>query len=341
MNVAREKTVFSKRELLARFVENPPFGFLSRRLRLWRGILTLNWHRIGHGADSAFDRSLWSATPDAFEAQVRTLKQDFDIIRPNDLADVFTHGNGRYVLLTFDDGYRDNYEQAFPILKAHGVPATFFISTGFLDHPRLAWWDEVAWMVRQCKTRRLPVSGWLDRPLSWNAGDCEPAIEALLRRYKMLPGCQTESYLNYLALATGSGRFPSKAFENYWMTWDMVRALQRGGMAIGGHTVSHPVLARLPREHQAREIRECGMRIAEELGEPMAYFSYPVGAPTAFDKETQNCMVREGVQFAFSYYGGYCRFDGWDPLNIPRTPVETYFSPSRFRSIVTLPQLFA
>jgi len=83
------------------------------------------------------------------------------------------------------------------------------------------------------------------------------------------------------------------------------------------------------------------MRIAQELGEPMRYFSYPVGYPAAFDKESQHCLVRAGVHYAFSYYGGYCRFEAYDPLNLPRTPVETYFSPSLFQSIVSFPQFFA
>src|SRR5438876_11155163 len=134
-------------------------------------------------------------------------------------------------------------------------------------------------MERHSYDHRLPASTSLDRPISWTDSDCEAAIGQLLQRYKELPGHFTRPFLNYLGMAIGSGRFPRHQFDNHWMTWDMIRALRRAGMVIGGHTVNHPVLARLSRAQQADEILHCGTRIAQELREPMRYFSYPVGYP--------------------------------------------------------------
>lgn len=307
----------------------------------WSGVLVLNYHRIGNGSQSIFDRGLWSATADAFADQVRFCKVHFDVIAPPDLPHVLDRRRGRYILFTFDDGYRDNYDVAFPILQSAGTPATFFVATGFLDCPRVPWWDEIAWMVRTSKRAAAPLPGWLPAPVRFDDSDREGAVRTLLRGYKNLPAGLTEAYLNDVADATGSGRYAADAGKHLWMTWDMLREMQTRGMTIGGHTVNHPVLTRAPREIQRREIGECGRRLAAELGEPMRFFSYPVGGSEAFDAVTRQCLRDLGVQYAFSYYAGYRRFSDWDDYDIRRVPVEADLSADWFRSTLALPQLFA
>jgi peptidoglycan/xylan/chitin deacetylase (PgdA/CDA1 family) len=112
-------------------------------------------------------------------------------------------------------------------------------------------------------------------------------------------------------------------------------------MTIGGHTVSHPVLARATHEIRRNEIEGCSHRLAKELGEPMRYFSYPVGGRGAFDSVTRECLKEVGVQYAFSNYAGYRRFGDWDDYDIRRVPVEKHLTTDWFRSIVVLPRLFA
>ncbi len=73
------------------------------------------------------------------------------------LPRVLAAKRGRYGMITFDDGYRDNHATALPILKREGVTATFFVATGFIDAPRLPWWDEIAWMVRTSRQDGLEL----------------------------------------------------------------------------------------------------------------------------------------------------------------------------------------
>src|SRR5262245_780264 len=124
-----------KQAILSRLIGETGLRSLSGRVFRWSGVLALNYHRVGDGSQSMFDRGLWSATAEAFVDQIRFCKAHFDIISPADLPDVLARGRGRYILVTFDDGYRDNYEVAFPILKGEGVPATFFVASGFIDSP--------------------------------------------------------------------------------------------------------------------------------------------------------------------------------------------------------------
>ena len=313
---------------------------LHRTVR-WSGVLALNYHRIGDAFGSNFDRGLWSASAEAFAEQIRFCKAQLEIIGPADLPRVLAAKRGRYAMVTFDDGYRDNHAEAFPILKHEGVTATFFVATGFIDSPSLPWWDEIAWMVRTSRQGGLALPAWFDAPIPFDEPHREVAVRKLLRRYKGMPAEATPGYLDALAAAAGTGRCEAGVGRDLWMTWDMLREMKAAGMTIGGHTVTHPVLSRMSAQDQRREILECGRRLAAELGEPMRCFSYPVGNANAFDQTTRECLREAGVSSAFSYYGGYRRFDDWDDYDVRRVAIETELDRDWFRSIVTLPQLFA
>ncbi len=176
-----------------------------RRAPAWSGVLVLNYHRIGHTANTPFFRDAISATPADFDRQLAFLARHADVIGGDELPHVLRTGRGRHVMITFDDGYLDNYDLAFPLLARHGLPATFFICTGLLDTRGLAWWDEIAWMVRTSTRRELPVSSWLEAPIPL-AEDREPAIKSVIERFRSLPGEQTAAFLDHVAEATGTGR---------------------------------------------------------------------------------------------------------------------------------------
>jgi len=197
-------------------------------------VLVLNYHRVGNGDELPFDRALWSADEEAFTNQVKFCRSQLDVIAPDDLQRVVSKGRGRYALITFDDGYRDNYEIAFPILKSEGVPATFFVATGPVDSPHVPWWDEIAWMVRTSKQHQLKLSGWLPAPVSFDEPSREVAVRTLLRAYKALPVEFVSRYLDAVAEGTGSGRCGAELGKDFWMDWNMLREMRRAGMTIGG-----------------------------------------------------------------------------------------------------------
>ncbi|HMJ96805.1 MAG TPA: polysaccharide deacetylase family protein [Thermoleophilaceae bacterium] len=333
------RTPLTKRERAASFLERTRAGALLRGVGAWHGLLVLAYHRIGDGSASALDRALWSATPDELDAQVRLLQRSADLIGPSDIRGALS-SRGRHVLLTFDDGYRDNFEQAMPVLSARGAPAVFFLATGFLDQPTMPWWDEVAWMVRGSDRTGLP-GGIANGALPFHDASREEAVAALLARYKLLPGSETEAFLDRVAEATGSGRCPASEAEGMWMTWDMARAMRDAGMAFGAHTQTHPVLARLSRDEQAGEIDTCARRLREELDVGMELFSYPVGLRDSFDGVTRSLLEERGVEYAFSCYGGRPARQGWDALDIPRTTVGAGTRHDVFAATVTIPRLFA
>ncbi len=329
-----------KRELAARLLDLGPIGPLLRRLPTWRGVLVLNYHRVAASADKLLDRGVWSATPEALDRQMAFVRRHFEVVGPDDLADSRRARPGRAVMITFDDGYRDSHAVALPILRRHGLTATFFLATGFLDRPRLAWWDEIAWMVRASRRNELPAGDWLPAPLRFDEPHRELAVRTLLGLYKALPDERTEPFLNALAETTASGRGAAEAAREVWMTWDMARELRAAGMSLGGHTVSHPILARLSPQRQQAEIGGCRARFEAELGEPMTSFAYPSGKSGTFDQFTRDCLQQQGVRYAFSFAGGVCDPRRLDPFDIPRVHIGVGASLSRFQALLTLPRVF-
>ncbi len=329
----------SRLDSAARALEVTHVGHALARRPPWRGVLALSYHRIGDPESSPYDRNAWSAGADLLDDHLRLITRHFEVIGPADVDEAVRRGRGRFVMLTFDDGYRDSFEVALPILSAHGVVATFFPITGFIDRPRIPWWDEIAWMVRTSPRGGVSSGGWLGAPVPYDEPDRELAVRQLLGRYKALPGEQTEPFLDWVGDATGTGRHPRERADDLWLTWDMVRELAGAGMTIGGHTVNHPVLTSLGPEEQRAEIAGCARRIEAEVGRPMTVFAYPAGR---FDEVTRTCLASEGVKLAFGHSGGYRAFGaGWDPHDVRRTSISPRIGVARLRGTLTLPRLFA
>jgi peptidoglycan/xylan/chitin deacetylase (PgdA/CDA1 family) len=328
-------------EALAGAIARTGLGAALQRVPTWRGVLVLTYHRIGSPGGDVHDPALWSATQEQLDAQLRYLARHADVISGDELPDALAERRGRHVALTFDDGYRDNFELAYPALRANGVPATFFIATGFVDRPHVAWWDEINAIVRSSPRAGIEAGEWLPAPVRLGDGDRAAAAQALVERYWSLPEAHTQPYIEWLAHACGTGRAGPAAAASTWMTWEMVRELRAGGMTIGAHTVDHPVLARCSAAGQALEIGGSVARLRQQLGEPVTLFAYPVGARGTFDDTSRACLRDAGVTHAFSFYGGHRRPGGGDDLDIPRVWVGPGISPARFRARVALPQVFA
>jgi PST family polysaccharide transporter len=314
------------------------------RVPSWSGVLVLTYHRIGRPGGRVHDPALWSATQEAFDEQLRWLARHADVVSGDELPAALALRGGRRVALTFDDGYRDNYELAYPALRAHGLPATFFLATGFLDRPHVAWWDEISWMVRSSRAGGIDDAGaWPIGPLRWGDDDRSVAVSRLVECYWSLPQARTAEYLDWLARACATGRADPSAAADTWMTWDMAREMRAGGMTFGAHTVTHPLLARCTPARQRAEVDVSVARLRAELGTAPSLFAYPVGGRGAFDDVTRACLREAGITHAFSFYGGHAapgRGDV-DPLDIPRAFVGPSISPERFRARVLAPQVFA
>ncbi len=308
-----------------------------RRAPSWRGLIVLSYHRIGVRADSDLHRGLFSGDRETLDRQLRLLKRHFDVVAPDQLNPALLDAPGRHVLVTFDDGYRDLYELAHPVLQANDVRAAMFLCTGFLDGRCRAWWDDIAWMLRHAAEPELAPGPWAARALALRGPALERTIDTVTRAYWELSPIEAQAFLGRLELHTGTGSRPPAPED--WLTWDMARAMKANGHEIGAHTDSHPVLARLPAARQREEIATSAKRIADELGQGPRLLAYPVGTRGAFDSSTAAAAREAGIRYAFSNYGGRVTRAGFRPFDIRRVPVESLSTPALFRATMSLPQV--
>lgn len=327
-----------ERRIAEQLAGGAPLGPFCLRMPLWNGVLVLGYHRIFDGRPSKFHPGLYSATVEEFDWQLKLLARRFDLIGPHDVP-AAAESRGRSILLTFDDGYRDNYELAFPLLRRHRLRATFFLTTGFLDRPRVPWWDELAWMVQTSRQEVLAGQQWWSGELRLAPGIQRKAINFLNGVYGSLPGNRTEAFLDFCGAEAGTGRCDPTMGADLWMTWAMAAEMREAGMSIGGHTVNHPVLARLTPDEQRAEIADCRRRIEQQLGIRMHAFAYPLGLPGTFDEHTRAFLEREGVSVAFSFSGGRSS-RSLDRYSVPRANVSIALTRKGFRSVLALPELF-
>jgi peptidoglycan/xylan/chitin deacetylase (PgdA/CDA1 family) len=333
--------VIAKREIAARLLDRSGLGRVCDHLPGRRGLVALGYHRIGNPEATLLDRGMFSATAEEFDAQLRYLKSSTDVIGLDDVETVLRGKRGRAVLLTFDDGYRDNYEVALPLLRAHGVPATFFLTTGFLDRPTVPWWDLISWMVRSTRQSDLELPRWVRWKRSLGQRDQDCTILALVTRCKSLPHQARAEFLGDLeaALEVDSREAERQFAGTLWMTWDMARAAKAAGMDLGAHTVSHPSLVHLCRQRQLEEIVECARRVREETGEAPRALSYPFGGLDRVNADTRACLREAGIPLCFSYYGGYNHPNGVDRFDLRRIRLSRLGSLDAFKFVVRLPYL--
>jgi peptidoglycan/xylan/chitin deacetylase (PgdA/CDA1 family) len=178
----------------------------------------------------------------------------------------------RAAAITFDDGYADNHTCALPILQRHGMTATFFIATGFLDGGRM-WNDTVIESIRACKRPLLDLSpvGLGQHDLQSLAGR-QAAIAAVIGQIKYLPPAKRLEITHALT-AQAEAQPP----DDLMMSASQVRALHQAGMQIGAHTVTHPILARTDIETARVEMTRSRSALEQLLGERVGLFAYPNG----------------------------------------------------------------
>lgn len=291
-------------------------GLLSpagRRARL----TILIYHRVLAERDPLFPE-----IEDAvrFTWQMETVSRFFNVL-PLSEAIMRLRKNSlpsRALCVTFDDGYADNYHVALPILQKFNLPATFFIAMGYLDGGRM-WNDTVIETFRNALTPVIDLSEiGLERYEIGDAAQRRVVIQKVINRFKYLPFWERQRKANELAELI---RVPLP--DDLMMTREELRKLFQAGMEIGGHTLQHPILARL-RPKEAREEIEEGKRQTEEvIGQRVDLFAYPNGKPKRDYTIDHVKMVREaGFSGAVSTAWGVstsdadvyqlARFTPWD-----------------------------
>ncbi|MFP6685798.1 MAG: polysaccharide deacetylase family protein [Polyangiaceae bacterium] len=297
--------------LLRKLVARGPILSLLR-LRSSRRNRVLLYHRVvGDGVDPLLRRLLPGVLScSEFRAQMQYLARHYPVVP---LAELLMRRAepGNRVAITFDDGYADNLHHAMPILREFGLPATVFVVAGYVDSERRFWWDVLA--------RRIAANG--PKPLLLETGAGSASVPHAGRYDRQLHAAA--AWLGRLAIADRetalAGESPHP--DDRVLTRDELLELERNGVQIEAHTMSHPRLAGLAHAEVERELVLSKSTLEGMLDRSVRYFAYPFGERGDFDRVAEQAARSAGFEAAFAAYRGVLDGD-CDLFALPRIPTN-------------------
>lgn len=307
-------------------------------------LLVLAYHRICDlpGDRYPFQHEIISATPDEFDRQLEFLGRHFNVTNFHGLSEALDDGTtipDDSVVITFDDGYADNYYTALPILDSHGLTATVYVSTGFIDAQKPFWFELLSYYVMRMRPG----------PLSLNRGNFRLELTNTNRRavrksigqaLRAVSDSTRHCILEELQQQSGVEPSDEELDLVRPLTWDQIRELHGAGIEIGSHTVSHPFLVQLDEPQIVQELATSKARIEDETGGPVTSLSYPTGGSQYFDARSVRIASDCGYRFAVSYDHATARTTELRPFEIPRIHVEPDVSLALFKANMMLPRIF-
>lgn len=307
----------------------------------------LAYHRvcdIGNEPAFPFDPGLVSASSSAFAWQMNYLKERYHPITFQTLLNAMDGKEGlprRPVIVTFDDGYDDNYLNAFPVLKSLGIPATIFVSTGYIGSGKPFWFDLAAHILYNAPAGTLLVKD-LDVTLSLDSdvGSRRAAATRLVGALKRVSNMKRLDILGWLEREYADAMKPGDFRLSHPLDWNQIREMSAAGIEFGSHTVSHPILSRLDDEELRQELVESRTRLEQELGKSAPVLAYPVGGPDEFNEKVIQAAASAGYRLGVCYMPGINRLGDVDRFRLRRQHVERYTSNAYFSGLLSLPEIF-
>ena len=298
---------------------------IARLARYWRpsDACVLTFHGVRDGSDDSQLLDLdQHVTLDLFREVCAHLAAHYTVLPLREIVEARAAGRSlpaRAVAITFDDGYESNYLHAYPVLKSMGLPATIFATAGYVDGRHAMWFHRAEMAVARTREGSLELGP--DRRLDLDdAARRAHALGAVCSHLKTLPDDEMRSKLAAIESALGMAEEAGQNLPPSLrpMSWDMAREMQASGLIeFGGHTDTHPILARCPEERQAREIRRSRERLAAELGVAPRLFAFTNGKQGDYTATTQRLLREEGFTAAFTMLEAFL-LPAHDPLELPR-----------------------
>lgn len=282
-------------------------------------VFILAYHRIlEKSEDFLFDEDVISASPELFEDEMKFIKEHFSLINFKSLKENIENGKElpqNPLIVTFDDGYKDNYTNAFPILQKYNLTATIFLTVDYIGTNRIFWWDEVSYYVNGEKKDILD---------SLKSVSNKERIEKI-EEFKKTAGCDV----------------PDINFSRQILNWEEVKEMSDNGIEFGSHTMTHPVLSKVEDKHEFEyEIKQSKKIIEEKIKKEVIVFSYPVGGENSFNDNIKKSVKEAGYDFAVTYMHGVNRINnGFDKYALKRFDLDQQ-SFTRFKAKLAFPKLF-
>jgi peptidoglycan/xylan/chitin deacetylase (PgdA/CDA1 family) len=199
-------------------------------------------------------------------------------------------------VVTFDDGYKDNYRYAFPILKKYKIPATIFLVTGHIDTGNLFWFEKVGYIIWKTKIKRLKLDSFGDFPLNSVNNRLLSAFKIVEKMKKIKD--EKKNILIEKLINISKVEIPHDLGRDVILSWDEIKEMNEWGIDFGAHTVSHPILTRISLEQAKFEISQSKKEIEKRLGRSVKTFAYPNGTHEDFNTKIIDLVKESGFTCA-------------------------------------------
>jgi peptidoglycan/xylan/chitin deacetylase (PgdA/CDA1 family) len=323
--------------------------FLSFKKRFIKDIPVLAYHRIvniENEDEYPFDEALVSASEQEFNWQMQYISENFTPIRLSEVCEFVLSGKRlpkNPIIVTFDDGFDDNYYTAFPILKKHNVPATIFVVPEFIDSHETIWYEKLAYLIKNT-TDDVEIPG-----LNLILKGTDDLVQrrnnycTVVNKLKVVSNADRliilddlyARYLNDFSQISESVRALSRS-----LSWEQIQEMNQSIVEIGSHSVTHPVLTMLTDDELAHELSDSKKILEDKLNEPVSTVAYPVGMEFAYDQRVKNATRHAGYTIGLSYIPGRNDPAKLDQYGIRRFHVDRDMPRTFFSSMLAFRTLF-
>lgn len=261
-----------------------------------------------------------SVSPEFFDRQLKFIASRFNVISLEEAVQMLPDGlpPGEHAVITFDDGYRDNYDFAYPLLRKHQLSATIFVTVDALETGNFGWHSFDQAILHSSQP-------FLDLT-EYNLGrigieDTEQREHAIKYLHGELKRCSHDKRLKVVEHVVSKLSKAPDHPERVMLNWEDAREMQQSGLVtIASHTLTHPILTRIDREKARDEIARSKSIIEQRLGAPVILFAYPNGTVVDYDDEIIGMLKAAGYSAACTTTAGSA-FEAADLYRLPRVDV--------------------
>ncbi len=255
----------------------------------------VTYHGVEEGADPLVNFDRLQMSPRVFAAQLERLARVYRVVSLEEAVRGFLAGRGwpdRGLAITFDDGYRNNLDVAAPILRRMGLPATFFVTSGFVEGTARSWWYDLRALVAVVHETELLLPGEPARNLRTPA-DRMAACYALERAWSALTSAQRDARMRALREAAGADAWPSLRYP--FLARAQLRSLADQGFGVGPHGSTHASLGAEAPEVAVREVADSTDWVASVCGRACPVLAWPYGHDPHARELVQPALAEAGL----------------------------------------------
>ena len=233
----------------------------------------LCYHRVGTQGIPLFSR----LQPSVFESQMKYLRKHYRLVCLQQLCREMQAGDevGPTVAITFDDGYRDLYTHAFPVLRKYEIPATIYLIGHCMETGQAPWYDRIFATFESMSCRFLELE--LEQPRVFDLSSPDARREAAWQIVCYLRAKPNHFRQSWCAGFEKRFQLPQRELRDRMLNWEQVRTMQGAGIHFAAHSMSHPVIARLTLSEFEEELLLSKYLLESGLQSPVLDFAYPFG----------------------------------------------------------------